>query len=248
MVRRTFTEIGQYMQLLGQVFTRPAKWRMFFRELIREMNKQGVGSIVIVVIISFFIGAVITIQLGINMTSPLVPKFTLGLGVREVILLEFSSTIMCMILAGKCGSSIASEIGTMRVTEQLDAMDIMGVNSANYVILPKIIGMMLFVPILVVISMFVGLTGGYLASYITPNMTVTDFVIGLQTFFKPFHITYSIIKSVVYVFLIASIAGYYGYNVKGGALEVGEASTSAVVYSNVAILVSDLLLTQLLLT
>ncbi|MDO5035785.1 MAG: ABC transporter permease [Porphyromonas sp.] len=247
-MKQLLTEIGCYLQLMGRVFSKPPKFKMFLRELVREMHKQGVGSLWIVSLISFFIGTVITMQLAINMTSPAIPKFTLGMAAREVIILEFSSTIMCMILAGKSGSSIASEIGTMRVTEQLDAMDIMGVNSANYVILPKVMGMMLFVPVLVIISIFVGLGGGYIACFITPEIPVSEYILGLQSYFKPSRITYSIIKSVVYVFFIASISGYYGYNVEGGALEVGEASTKAVVSSNVMILVCDLLLTQLLLT
>lgn len=239
--------IGRYIELLGEVFKRPQRHRMFFRELVREIYVQGVGSIWIVFLVSFFLGAVLTMQLGINMSHPLIPKFTIGYAAREIVILEFSSTIMCMILAGKCGSSIASEIGTMRITEQLDAMDIMGVNAANYVILPKIIGMMLFVPILVMISMLVGMGGGYLACMVSPNIPISEFERGLQLFFVPYNIFYSVVKSVFYVFFIASIASYFGYYVKGGALEVGQASTKAVVMSNVAILIVDLVLTQLML-
>lgn len=234
--------------LMQQVFRRPVRWRMFARELTREIYLQGVGSIWIVMLISFFIGAVITIQLSINIETPLVPKFTLGYTAREIVMLEFSSTIMCMLLAGKCGSSIASEIGTMRVTEQLDAMTIMGVNSANFVILPKVIGLMLFVPCLVIISMFVGILGGYLGAMITPDLPLGEFVKGLQMGFDPYKIVYSIIKAEVYVFMIATLAAYYGYHVSGGALEVGRASTKAVVAGNVSILIWDLILTQLLLT
>lgn len=240
--------IGRYTLLLTEVFKRPQRHRMFGRELVREMYVQGVGSIWIVTMVSFFLGAVLTMQLGINMSHPLIPKFTIGYSTREIVVLEFSSTIMCMILAGKCGSSIASQIGTMRITEQIDAMEIMGVNTANYVILPKIIGMMLFVPVLVVISMFVGIGGGYLASLVQPNVPIGEFESGLQLFFTPFNVLYSLIKSVTYVFFIASIASYFGYYVKGGALEVGQASTKAVVMSNVAILICDLVLTQLLLS
>lgn len=239
--------IGRYVELLGEVFKRPQRHRMFVRELVREIYVQGVGSIWIVFLVSFFIGAVLTMQLGINMSHPMIPKFTIGYAAREIVILEFSSTIMCMILAGKCGSSIASEIGTMRITEQLDAMDIMGVNAANYVILPKVVGMMLFVPILVMISMIVGIGGGYLACLVSPNIPISEFETGLQLFFMPYNIFYSIVKSVFYVFFIASIASYCGYYVKGGALEVGKASTQAVVMSNVAILIVDLVLTQLML-
>lgn len=247
-MKSVFEAIGKYMQMLSVVFQRPQRLSMFFRELIREIYTQGVGSMWIVALVSFFIGAVVSMQLGINMSSPLIPKFTIGYTAREIIMLEFSSTIMCMILAGKCGSSIASEIGTMRITEQLDAMDIMGVNSANYVILPKILGLMMYVPILVLFSMFVGIGGGYIATFMIPDVPISEFEMGLQLYFQPFNIFYSIVKSVVYVFFIASLASYYGYHVKGGALEVGKSSTQAVVASNVAILLSDLVLTQLMLT
>ncbi|MDD7438088.1 MAG: ABC transporter permease [Bacteroidales bacterium] len=239
--------IGRYVELLGEVFKRPQRHRMFARELIREIYVQGVGSIWIVFLVSFFLGTVLTMQLGINMSHPMIPKFTIGYAAREIVILEFSSTIMCMILAGKCGSSIASEIGTMRITEQLDAMDVMGVNAANYVILPKVVGMMLFVPILVMLSIVVGIGGGYLACLVSPNVPISEFESGLQLFFKPYNIFYSMVKSVFYVFFIASIASYFGYFVKGGALEVGRASTQAVVMSNVAILIVDLVLTQLML-
>ncbi len=246
-MRKALQSIGKYISLLGEVFTRPQQHRMFIRELIREIYLQGIGSIWIVVLVSSFLGAVVTMQLGIHMTYPLIPKFTIGYSTREILILEFSSTIICMILAGKCGSSIASEIGTMRITEQIDAMEIMGVNTANYIILPKIIGMMLFVPVLVIMSMFVGIGGGYLACMMQPNVPLNDFETGLQLFFTPYNVLYSVIKSICYVFFIASIASYCGYYVKGGALEVGKASTQAVVMSDVAILISDLLLTQMLL-
>ncbi len=238
---------GDYTLLMRDVFKRPTRWRMFGRELLREMYKLGVDSLWIVCVISLFIGAVITIQLGINLTSPLIPKFTIGFTTREIVLLEFSSTVMCLILAGKVGSSIASEIGTMRVTEQIDAMNIMGVNAANYLILPKVVGMMFIVPFLVVISMFVGISGGYIACGLVGDVPQADFVRGIQFWFRPFYILYSIIKAEVYVFLITTIASYCGYRVNGGALQVGKASTSAVVNGSIAILVADLVLTQLLL-
>ena len=247
MFRDKLEELGEYASLMREVFRRPNKWRMFRRELKHEMYKLGVDSLWIVCVISFFIGSVITLQLGINMTSPLIPKFTIGFTTREIVMLEFSSTIMCLILAGKVGSSIASEIGTMRVTEQIDAMDIMGVNSANFLILPKIAGLMIMVPFLVIISMFVGIFGGYLACGLSSDIPQTDFVRGIQFHFHPYYILYSIIKAEVYVFLITSIASYQGYSVKGGALQVGQASTKAVVDSSIMILVSDLILTQLLL-
>ena len=248
MVLKTLAEVGEYTQLMGRVFTLPMRWRMFFRSVVREMYSLGVGSLWIVFIISLFIGAVITIQLSINMKSPLIPRFTIGYSTREIMILEFSSTVMCLILSGKVGSSIASELGTMRVTEQIDAMEIMGVNSANFLILPKIVGFMLFIPVLSVFSMITGILGGYIACDLTHSTTQDDFIYGLQLFFIPSYIGYSIIKSIVYAFIISSVASYYGYCVKGGALQVGSSSTRAVVNSSVLSLFWDLLLTNILLT
>lgn len=245
---KTLAEVGEYTQLMGRVFTLPMRWRMFFRSVIREMYSLGVGSLWIVFIISLFIGAVITIQLSINMTNPLIPRFTIGYSTREIMILEFSSTVMCLILSGKVGSSVASELGTMRVTEQIDAMEIMGVNSANFLILPKIVGFMAFIPVLSVFSMVTGIVGGYIACDLALSMTHKDFVYGLQLFLTPSYVGYSIIKSVVYAFIISSVASYYGYCVKGGALQVGASSTRAVVNSSVLILFWDLLLTNILLT
>ena len=248
MVLKTLAEIGEYTQLMRRVFTLPMRWRMFFRSVVREMYSLGVGSLWIVFIISLFIGAVITIQLSINMTTPLIPRFTIGYSTREIMILEFSSTVMCLILSGKVGSSIASELGTMRVTEQIDAMEIMGVNSANYLILPKVVGFMAFIPVLSIFSMITGILGGYLACDLALSTPHEDFIYGLQLFFKPAYVGYSIIKSIVYAFIISSVASYYGYCVKGGALQVGSSSTRAVVNSSVLILFWDLLLTNILLT
>jgi ABC-type transport system involved in resistance to organic solvents, permease component len=215
---------------------------MFFKQLIKEIYKLGVDSLWIVIIISIFIGTVIAIQISLNISSPLIPKFTIGYTTREIIL-------MCLILAGKVGSNIASEIGTMRVTEQIDAMEIMGVNSANFLILPKIAGLMMFIPVLVIFSMFTGILGGMAASHVTETgMTPSSFEYGLQFYFNQFYIWYSIVKSIVYAFLISSIAAYFGYNVKGGALDVGKASTNAVVMSSIMILLADVILTHLMLT
>jgi ABC-type transport system involved in resistance to organic solvents, permease component len=243
-------KMGEYTLLMKKTMTLPDRWNMFFKQLIKDIYKLGVDSLWIVVIISVFIGTVIAIQISLNITSPLIPKFTIGYTTREIILLEFSSSIMCLILAGKVGSNIASEIGTMRVTEQIDAMEIMGVNSANFLILPKIVGLMLFIPVLVIFSMFTGILGGIGASYLisTNGLTPEAFEYGLQFYFVPFYIWYSIFKSIVYAFIIASIAAYFGYNVKGGALEVGKASTNSVVMSSVMILLADVILTHLMLT
>jgi phospholipid/cholesterol/gamma-HCH transport system permease protein len=247
-MKESLHRLGEYVLLMRKVLALPDRWSMFFRQLIREIYKLGVDSLWIVVIISVFIGTVIAIQISLNIQSPLIPKFTIGYTTREIILLEFSSSIMCLILAGKVGSNIASEIGTMRVTEQIDAMEIMGVNSANFLILPKVLGLMLFIPVMVVFSMFTGIIGGVGASYLDTHMTPASFEYGLQFYFNQFYIWYSIIKSVVYAFIIASIAAYYGYNVRGGALEVGKASTNAVVMSSIMILLADVIMTHLMLT
>lgn len=239
-------KLGQYAILMRKVITKPQKWRVFLQQLSKEISKLGVDSISIVIIISFFIGAVIVIQIALNINNPLLPRYTVGYTSREIILLEFSSTIMCLILAGKVGSNISSEIGTMRVTEQIDALEIMGVNSANYLILPKIIGLMTFVPVLVVLSMFFGIVGGFGVCHFTGAVPAADFEFGLQSFFKAYYIWYAILKTIFFAFLISSIAAYYGYFAKGGSLDVGKASTNAVVISSVLILVSDLLITDLM--
>ena len=248
MQSKVLANIGEYTQLMGRTFALPLRWHMFHRSVVREIYSLGVGSIWIVFIISFFIGAVITIQLSINMTSPLIPRFTIGYSAREIMILEFPSTVMCLILSGKVGSSIASELGTMRVTEQIDAMEIMGVNSANFLILPKIVGFMSFIPVLSVFSMITGIYGGYIACDLANGLTHQDYVYGLQLFFTPAYVGHSIIKSLVYAFIISSVASYYGYCVKGGALQVGSSSTRAVVNSSVLILFFDVLLTNLMLT
>ena len=248
-MNKALHSMGEYTMLMMKSITVRDRWSMFLKQLIKEIYKLGVDSLWIVIIISIFIGTVIAIQISLNISSPLIPKFTIGYTTREIILLEFSSSIMALILAGKVGSNIASEIGTMRVTEQIDAMEIMGVNSANFLILPKMVGLMIFIPVLVIFSMFTGICGGIFASYnSTTGMTPASFEYGLQFYFTEFYIWYSIIKSVVYAFIISSIASYFGYNVKGGALEVGKASTNAVVMSSIMILLADVILTQLMLT
>ena len=229
-MNKALHQVGEYVMLMGKCISVPNRWSMFFKQLIKEIYKLGVDSLWIVVIISIFIGTVIAIQISLNISSPLIPKFTIGYTTREIILLEFSSSIMSLILAGKVGSNIASEIG-------------------NFLILPKMVGMMTFIPVLVIFSMFTGILGGIAASHSTgTGMTPASFEYGLQFYFNEFYIWYSIIKSVVYAFIISSIAAYFGYNVKGGALEVGKASTNAVVMSSIMILLADVILTNLMLT
>lgn len=240
--------LGQYTVLMAKTFSKPDRHKMFLKRLVDEIVQVGVNSIGIVAIISMFIGAVITIQTAYNMENPLLPNYTVSLITRDTLLLEFSSTILCMILAGKIGSRIASEIGTMRVTEQIDALEIMGVNSANFLILPKITALVLSIPFLVMISMFLGLVGGYIGgSVLVEAVSSNDYLMGIQYFFVPYYITYAIIKSLVFAFIITSVSAYFGYYSYGGAFEVGDSSTKAVVRSTVIVLFFDVVLTQLLL-
>lgn len=247
MIVSSIKSFGKYCLFLSQVFRIPDKWREFGKNTIFEISKLGVDSIPLVIIISIFIGAVICIQMTLNIVSPLVPAYSTGLATREILLLEFSSSILSLILAGKVGSNIASEIGTMRVTEQIDAMDIMGINSANYIVLPKIVGFVLFIPVLCVLSMFMGLLGGWLIARFTTMISVENYVYGIQTMFTEWYVWYGIIKTFFFAFIITSVAAYFGYYVKGGALEVGKASTNAVVSSSILILMADVVLTKLLL-
>jgi len=242
-----FYHIGRYFLLIGKVFAKPEKQSIYFKQIVKEIEKIGINSIGIVLIISVFMGAVITLQTAYNFTSPIIPRYLIGLGARDSMLLEFSSTMVSLILAGKVGSNIASEIGTMRVTEQIDALEIMGVNSAGILILPKILASLFFFPILCLMSMFTGIFGGYLASVFTDAVTPDMYIMGIHSFFVPFYIVYSLVKMIIFAFIISSISAYYGYYVKGGALDVGRASTQAVVYSSILILLFNVLLTQLML-
>ncbi len=240
--------LGRYGLLIAKVFVRPERHKIYYRQMIREMEILGVNSIGIVAIISFFMGAVITIQTAYNTENPLFPTYLIGLAARDSILLEFSSTIVALILAGKVGSNIASEIGTMRVTEQIDALEIMGINPAGYLILPKIVAFMFISPFLSLMSMIIGLTGGWIAGVGVGVITSSEYVYGIQYAFIPYYIVYSLIKSVVFAFIITSVSSYHGYFTEGGALEVGRSSTLAVVHSSVFILLFNLILTQLLLS
>lgn len=238
---------GRYCLFIRRVFAIPDRWRIFGRRTVQEVGKLGLDSIPLVIIISLFIGAVIAIQMQLNIASPLIPAYSVGLATRDIVLLEFSNSILCLILAGKVGSNIASEIGTMRVTEQIDALEIMGVNSANYLVLPKIVGFVFFMPALVIICIATSLVGGWLVAVFTDIITVSRYIYGLQALFQEWYVWYGLIKSVVFAFIIASVASFYGYYVKGGALDVGKASTNGVVASSILILFFDVLLTKLLL-
>jgi phospholipid/cholesterol/gamma-HCH transport system permease protein len=234
--------------LLGKVFSRPEKTQIYYKQTVKEVISLGIRSIGIVTIISFFMGAVITLQTAYNTENPIYPTYLIGLGCRDSILLEFSSTIVALILAGKVGSNIASEIGTMRVTEQIDALELMGVNSAAYLILPKIVATLVFNPLLTLISIIVGIVGGWIAGTASGVITSQDFIYGIQYSFIPYYVTYAIIKTLFFAFIITSISAYQGYYVEGGSLEVGRASTKAVVYSSVTLLLFNVILTQLLLS
>lgn len=234
--------------LLQKVFSQPEKKRIYYRQFVKEIQGLVIDSIGIVVIISVFMGAMVTLQTAYNTENPLLPKYLIGLGCRDSMILEFSSTIIALILAGKVGSNIASELGTMKVTEQIDALEIMGVNSASYLIFPKIVATVIFNPLLTMISIIVGLFGGWLAVVITGVVSSSEFIYGVQYAFVPFYITYALIKTVFFAFIITSISAYHGYYVSGGSLEVGKASTRAVVYSSIIILLFNVILTQLLLS
>jgi len=242
------SQLGRYFLLLKKVFSRPEKASVYYKQTMHELIYLGLNSIGIVTIVSFFMGAVITLQTAYNTENPIYPTYLIGLGTRDSILLEFSSTIVALILAGKVGSSIASEIGTMRVTEQIDALEIMGVNSASYLILPKMIATLVFNPFLTLISISVGILGGWLAGTLSGVITSEDFIYGIQYAFIPYYIIYSMIKTVVFAFIISSVSAFHGYYVDGGSLEVGRASTKAVVHSSVLILLFNVILTQLLLS
>lgn len=245
---RFLSGFGSYWMLLGKVFSRPEKTHIYYKQTVKEVISLGIRSIGIVTIISFFMGAVITLQTAYNTENPIYPTYLIGLGCRDSILLEFSSTIVALILAGKVGSNIASEIGTMRVTEQIDALELMGVNSASYLILPKIVATLLFNPLLTLISIIVGIVGGWIAGTASGVITSQDFIYGIQYSFIPYYVTYAIIKTLFFAFIITSISAYQGYYVEGGSLEVGRASTKAVVYSSVTLLLFNVILTQLLLS
>ncbi len=245
---RVFYHFGKYYLFIKRTFGKPEKFSIYIDRIFEEINILGIGSLGIVAIISVFMGAVITIQSAFNFESPLIPLYAVGVAVRDSMILEFSPAIVSLILAGKVGSSIASEIGTMRVTEQIDALEIMGINSAGYLVFPKIIASLLFNPILVVFSMFLGILGGYLFGIMAGVVTDYEYIYGITYEFRPYNVIYALIKSAVFAFIIASVPAFHGYYTSGGALEVGRSSTKGVVYSSVLILAFDLILTQLLLS
>jgi len=241
------SNIGKYFIMLSVVLRRPKKKDIFLTRCLNEFIVIGLSSLPIVILMSAFMGGVIALQTASNISSPLLPEYTIGYITQSSTILEFSPTIISLILAGKVGSNIASEIGTMRVTEQIDALEIMGVNSLSYLVFPKIIAAVLFFPILIIFSMALSLFGGWLSLLLSDLCSTETYLLGIRTDFKVFNIIYALTKTVVFGFLIASIASFYGYYVRGGAINVGKASTQAVVISSICILIANFILTQMIL-
>ncbi|MBX0331643.1 ABC transporter permease [Pontibacter sp. HSC-14F20] len=238
---------GKYLLFMQSLFTRKESTRILFGRTIDEAILIGINSILIVAIVSTFIGAVTCVQVAYNLDNAFIPRSTIGFMVREMTILELAPTITSIVLAGKVGSSIAGGLGTMQITEQVDALEVMGINSASYLVLPKMVASILVFPMLVILAMFLSILGGYLAGTISGELTPQEYITGIRDQFIPYNITFALIKSVVFAFLISSISSFTGYNTRGGALEVGAASTSAVTSSVIAILIGDFLLAYLLL-
>ena len=250
MITNFFEGMGAYVLLMTKVFRRPDRWRLFMRALVQEIRLLGLDSISIVVILSVFMGAVVTIQTAFQLSDdPLIPTYYIAMATRESITLEFSPTVVSLILAGKVGSNIASSLGTMRVSEQIDALEIMGVNSASFLILPKVAALVLFNPVLIILSLFLGLWGGAMAGDLLGLVPFQESIMGYRLEYIVFeNAIYGLIKATAFAFIIGSVSAYSGYSVKGGAVEVGMASTNAVVRSCLAIILANYLLTDLILT
>tara|TARA_B100001540_G_C15737698_1_gene610701 strand:- start:164 stop:862 length:699 start_codon:yes stop_codon:yes gene_type:complete len=231
---------------MQRVISKPKNSSLFRRQLLLELEKVGINSLWLVIIISLFVGAVVAIQTKYNIESPLIPMYLVGVASRDSLILEFSPTMLSLILAGKVGSSIASELGSMRITEQIDALEIMGINSASFLILPKIIATTLFFPFLIILSMFIGMIGAWIGG-LSADVTTAEFLYGIRYEFRSFYITYAVIKTIVFAFIISSVSSYFGYYAKGGAIAVGKSSTKAVVSSSIVILLFNYILTDLIL-
>lgn len=246
-VTRILSQTGKYFIMLKEVFNRPVKWSMMRQLIFKEVDDLIIDSLGIVSFISFFVGGVVAIQTALNLTNPLIPKYLIGFATRQSVILEFAPTFISIIMAGKMGSFITSSIGTMRVTEQIDALEVMGVNALNYLVFPKLIALLLF-PFVIGLSMFLGVVGGYLAAVYGGFATSNEFITGIQEDFIPFHITYAFIKTVVFAIILATIPSFHGFYMKGGALEVGKASTVSFVWTSVVIILMNYVLTQMLLS
>ena len=247
MLLRYLSQIGKYFLMWKEIFSKQTKWSVMKVLIFKEIDDLIIGSLGIVAFISFFVGGVVSIQTALNLDNPLIPKTIIGYATRESVILEFAPTFISIIMAGKMGSFITSSIGSMRVTEQIDALEVMGVNSLNYLVFPKLIAVLLY-PFVIGISMFLGVFGGYVASVYGGFATSNDFILGIQINFIPFHVAYAFIKTFIFAIILATIPSFHGYYMKGGALEVGKASTVAFVWTSVMIILMNYILTQLMLT
>ncbi|RCS27622.1 ABC transporter permease [Polaribacter sp. WD7] len=240
--------IGKYFLMLSRVFTKPQRFKLFYQAFMKEVEDLGLKSLGIIMFISFFIGGVIALQTALNLDNPFIPDSLIGFAAKRSIILEFAPTFCSIILAGKVGSYITSSIGTMRVTEQIDALEVMGINSLNHLVLPKVLATIFFYPFLITLGMFLGIFGGWTAGYISGLFAGVDYIVGIQLDFDPFLLAYAIIKTLVFAFLIATVPSYHGYYVKGGSIAVGRASTQSVVWTTILIVIANYILTQMLLT
>ncbi len=247
MIMKFFNDVGSYFMMLKGMFSKPENWKMYWKELMHQCSEIGIGSLGIVAIISVFIGAVSTLQTAYQLTSPLIPIITIAQIGRDTVLLEFAPTLVSIVLAGVIGSKIASELGNMRVSEQIDALEIMGINTKAYLIMPKIIAGLIMIPMLVVVSMVLGIWGGRLAGVMSGIISGDQYDQGLLAGFVPYNVFFGLVKAYVFAFIIASVPSYFGYNVKGGSLEIGRSSTKSVVVTCILILFADYVLSALLL-
>ena len=240
--------IGKYFMMLGRVFTKPQRSKVFYEALLKEIEDLGLKSLGIIMFISFFIGGVIALQTALNLDNPFIPPSLIGFAAKRSIILEFAPTFCSIILAGKVGSYITSSIGTMRVTEQIDALEVMGINALNHLVLPKILATIFFYPFLISLGMFLGILGGWVTGVLSGLFSGADYIVGIQTDFDPFLLSYAIIKTLIFAFIISTVPSYHGYYVKGGSIAVGKASTQAVVWTTILIVIANYFLTQMLLT
>jgi phospholipid/cholesterol/gamma-HCH transport system permease protein len=243
---KIISHFGIYLQWLGQVFHKPERVSMYWKETLRQMNSIGIGSLVIVGIISIFIGAVTAVQFAYQMSGSMIPRYYVGYIVRDMTIIELAPTFSCMLLAGKVGSNLAAELGGMRQKEHIDAMEIMGVNTAAYLVQPKIIAALIVVPMLVCVAAFISVIGGYIAVVPTGWFSHAEYIRGLRSFFEPYNVWMMFVKAIVFAFILTTVSCYQGYFVKGGSIELGDASTRAVVYSNILILLADYMIAMLM--
>jgi len=247
MIANFFTHLGNYVLMLKGMFSRPENGKVYWKEFMAQCNDIGIRSLPIVLIISIFLGAVMTVQTAYQLISPLIPRYVLAQVVRDSVILELAPTVICIVLAGVVGSKIASELGNMRVSEQIDALEIMGINTKSYLVMPKIISAIIMIPCLIIIAITLSLSGGFVTGMLTSTISKDQFIFGLVTDFRTFNITVALCKAFVFAFIIASVPAYYGYNVRGGALEIGRSSTTAVIVTCIMILLADYIITLLML-